>query len=149
MAAEHSEVISIRDEAECQTLGAFLADRIYEFNAKATGYFDGMLLAGCVRSDTGDVIAGFDGHTWGGCCELSHVWVHEQYRGQGLGALLLRSAESEAVARGCVQVVLATHSFQAPGFYERMGYERKYTIEGRPKDHADIIYVKVLQSTHQ
>lgn len=149
MAAEHSEVISIRDEAECQTLGAFLADRIYEFNAKATGYFDGMLLAGCVRSDTGDVIAGFDGHTWGGCCELSHVWVHEQYRGQGLGALLLRSAESEAVARGCVQVVLATHSFQAPGFYERMGYERKYTIEGRPKDHADIIYVKVLQSPHQ
>lgn len=146
MPAEHGEVISIRDEAECQTLGAFLADRIYEFNAKATGYFDGMLLAGCVRNDTGDVIAGFDGHTWGGCCELSHVWVHEQYRGQGLGALLLRSAEAEAVARGCVQVVLATHSFQAPGFYERMGYERKYTIEGRPKDHADIIYVKVLQT---
>jgi hypothetical protein len=30
-----------------------------------------------------------------------------------------------------------------------MGYERKYAIEGRPKDHADIIYVKVLQSPHQ
>ncbi|MGE5732040.1 MAG: hypothetical protein ACM37U_08870, partial [Gemmatimonas sp.] len=65
MPFEHGEVISIRDEAECHTLGAFLADRIYEFNAKATGYFDGMLLAGCVRSDAGDVIAGFDGHTWG------------------------------------------------------------------------------------
>ena len=141
-----AKVIAIRDEAHCQALAAFLVDRIYEFNAKATGYFDGMLLAGCVRSDTGEVIAGFNGHTWGGCCELSHVWVHEQYRRRGLGALLLRSAEAEAVARGCVQVVLATHSFQAPGFYERMGYERKYAIEGRPKDHADIIYVKVLQS---
>lgn len=31
------------------------------------------------------------------------------------------------------------------GFYERMGYERKYAIEGRPKGHADIIYVKVLR----
>ena len=89
-------------------------------NAKATGYFDGMLLAGCIRIDAGDIIAGFNGHTWGGCCELSHVWVDERYRGQGLGAVLLRSAEAEAVARGRAQVVLATHSFQAPGFYERM-----------------------------
>src|SRR4030095_8035426 len=87
-------------------------------------------------------LRGFNGHTWGGCCELSNVWVDERYRGQGLRAALLRSAEAEAVARGCVQVVLATHSFQAPGFYERLGYERKYVIEGRQKGYADIIYVQ-------
>jgi len=138
-------VIPCRNEAECQQLSTFLADRIYEFNAKATGYFDGILLAGCVRSETGEIIAGFNGHTWGACCELSNVWVHERHRGQGLGTLLLRSAEAEARARGCVQVVLATHSFQAPVFYERMGYERKFAIEGSPKDHADVIYIKVLQ----
>ena len=142
----NSRVIPCRDDAECRTLGSLLADRIYEFNAKATGYFDGMLLAGSVRSDTGEIIAGFNGHTWGGCCELSNVWVHERYRGEGLGALLLRAAEAEAAARGCVRVVLATHTFQAPGFYERMGYQRKHAIEGCPKCHADIIYVKVLCS---
>ena len=123
----NTKVIPCRDDAECETLGAFLVDRIYEFNAK--------------------VIAGFNGYTWGGCCELSHVWVDERYRGQGLGAALLRAAETEAVARGCAQVVLATHSFQAPGFYERMGYEKKYAIEGRPKGYADIIYVKVLRAS--
>jgi GNAT superfamily N-acetyltransferase len=138
-------VMACRDDAECQGLNAFLVDRIYEFNAKATGYFDGMLLAGYIRSDTGDIIAGFDGHTWGGCCELAHVWVDDRYRGQGLGTLLLRSAEAEALARGCAQVTLATHSFQAPGFYQRLGYERKYAIEGCPKGHADVIYVKVLR----
>jgi ribosomal protein S18 acetylase RimI-like enzyme len=140
-----AEVVPIRDEAQCQQLATFLEDRIYEFNAKATGYFDGMLLAGCIRSDAGEIIAGYSGHTWGRCCELANVWVHEQYRGRGLGAQLLRSAEAEAKARGCLQLVLATHSFQAPEFYERMGYQRRYTIEGNPKDHADIIYVKVLQ----
>jgi GNAT superfamily N-acetyltransferase len=138
-------VISFQDDAQCQEIGEFLTDRIYEFNAKATGYSDGRLLAGCIRGETGDVIAGFNGHTWGGCCVLSNVWVHEEYRGQGVGTLLLRAAEAEAVARGCERVVLATHSFQAPGFYERMGYERKYTIEGSPKGHADIIYVKALR----
>ena len=141
-----AEVIPCRDDAECQKLGAFLADRIYEFNAKATGYFDGMLLAGCVRSDSGAIVAGFDGHTWGGCCVLSHLWVHEGHRRQGLATLLLRCAEVEAAARGCLRVVLATHDFQAPGFYERMGYERKYAIDGSPNGHADIIYVKLLQT---
>src|SRR4030095_9452533 len=126
---EH-DVIPCRDDAECGKLGSFLADRIFEFNANLTGYFDGMLLGGCIRNDAGDVVAGFNGHTWGGCCELSHVWVDEQYRGQGLGPALLRSAEAEAAARGCAQVVLATHTFQAPRFYERMGYEKKYEIEG-------------------
>ena len=138
-------VVPCRTDAECETLGAFLAERIYEFNAKVTGVDDGMLLAGCIRNDEGDIIAGFNGHSWGGCCDLSHVWVDERHRGQGLGAALLHSAEAEAVARGCAQIVLATHSFQAPGFYERLGYERKYVIEGRPKGHADIIYVKILR----
>ncbi len=56
-----------------------------------------------------------------------------------------RAMRAEVVSRGCVQVVLATHTFQAPGFYERMGYERKYAIEGRPRGHSDLIYVKVLR----
>jgi len=142
----HTAVIPCGNDGECQELAAFLADRIYEFNAHVTGYFDGLLLAGAVRNDAGEVMAGFNGHTWGGCCELSHVWVHERYRGQGLGTLLLRSAEREAIARGCSQVVLATHSFQAPGFYERMGYARKYTIENRPTGYADIVFVKLLRA---
>jgi GNAT superfamily N-acetyltransferase len=139
------EVATLPTEPECEALGVFLADRIYEFNTSATGYVDGRLLAGCVRNDSGEVIAGYDGYTWGGCCELTHVWVHEGHRGQGLGARLLHSAEAEARARGCVQIVLATHDFQAPGFYERMGFERKYTIEGRPRGHVDIIYAKSLR----
>ena len=109
----------------------FLTDRIYEFNAKATGYDDGRLLAGCIRNDAGD-IAGFNGHTWGGNCELSNVWVDERYRGQGLGALLLRSAEREAVARDCAQIVLATHSFQAR-LLRAHGLPEEYAIEGQPK----------------
>jgi GNAT superfamily N-acetyltransferase len=142
--SQAGEVVRLVTEAECEAIGAFLADRIYAFNVNATGYDDGQLLAGAVRGEDGEIIAGYNGHTWGGCCELAHVWVHEQHRGAGLGALLLRSAEREAMARGCVQVVLATHDFQAPGFYERMGYERKFAIEGSPKGHVDIVYVKVL-----
>jgi len=139
-----TKVVVLLSEAECPELESFLADRIYEFNSQATGYLDGKLLAGRVRDGAGEVIAGFSGHTWGSCCYLSHVWVHEQHRGKGLGKALLQVAETEARHRGCIQMVLLTHSFQAPRFYERVGYERKYTIEGRPRGHSDIVYVKLL-----
>lgn len=138
------DITLCQDDAESADVGAFLADRIYEFNMAATGYGDGRLLAARVRNAAGETIAGFSGHTWGASCELSNVWVSEAYRQQGLGAQLLRAAELEARARGCEQIVLATHSFQAPGFYERLGYELKFTIEAHPRGHADLIYVKAL-----
>ena len=44
-------VIPLRSDAQCEELGAFLADRIHEFNAKATGYVEGTLsLKGDVRA---------------------------------------------------------------------------------------------------
>jgi GNAT superfamily N-acetyltransferase len=133
------------DERECRDLEDFLVDRIYEFNARATGCLDGRLVGGRLRDEAGDVVAGFNGHTWGGCCVLVHVWVHEALRGRGLGRALMHAAESEAARRGCGQVVLSTHSFQAPAFYERLGYARLAVIPDQPKGHADLVYVKRLR----
>jgi GNAT superfamily N-acetyltransferase len=140
-----TEAVVLLDDDRCQELDAFLVERIYEFNSNATGYFDGRLLGATVQNDSGEVIAGCSGHTWGGCAEISHLWVSEQHRGRGLGKTLLHAAEAEATRRGCTQVVLTTHSFQAPGFYRRLGYERKYAIEGRPKGHSNIVFVKLLE----
>jgi ribosomal protein S18 acetylase RimI-like enzyme len=85
-------------EAGCQELEPFLADRICKFNSQATGYFDGKLLAGSIRDDASKVIAGFSGHTSGGRCYISHVWVREQRRGQGLGKALLQADVLASVA---------------------------------------------------
>jgi GNAT superfamily N-acetyltransferase len=137
--------VELCDEGECQELDAFLVERIYEFNAQATGYFDGRLVGGRLRNEAGEVIAAFNGHTWGGCCVVAHLWVHESQRGRGLGRVLLQAAEAEAARRGCEQVVLATHSFQAPAFYERLGYEMHAVIHGQPKGYANVIYLKRLK----
>jgi len=137
--------VEFHGESRCREIESFLAERIYEFNVMATGHADGRLLAATIRDDAGEIIAGIDGHTWGGCCVIDHLWVHERHRGRGLGKALMDAAESEAVHRCCGQVVLITHSFQAPEFYEHLGYERKYAIENRPKGYTDIVCVKRLQ----
>ncbi len=136
--------IHLLSEDECQDLEAFLVERIYEFNAHATGYFDGRLIGGCIRSETAEVIAAFNGNTWGGCCVVSHLWVHQSHRGRGLGRAVLEAVEAEAARRHCAQVVLTTHSFQAPRFYERLGYEKRAVIAGQPRGYANIVYVKRL-----
>ena len=98
-----------------------LEDRLYEFNAKTTGIGDALGLAIFERDDQDEVVAGLCCHTWGGCCEIRQLWVHEKVRGLGIGRRLLELAEREARRRDCFQIILATHSFQAPGFYLRLG----------------------------
>jgi GNAT superfamily N-acetyltransferase len=93
----------------------FLDDRLYEFNASRTGVDDGRLLAIFVR-ERGRVVAGLYGWTWGGCCHMKLLWVEARHRGKRLGTRLMAMAEREAQKRGASQMLLETHSFQAPEF---------------------------------
>jgi len=94
----------------------FLEDRLYEFNAAATGIDDGALLAICARDAAGIILEAASGCTWGGCCEVRQLWVREDLRGRGWGRRIMKAVEDEARRRGCLQVILSTHSFQAPDF---------------------------------
>jgi GNAT superfamily N-acetyltransferase len=135
--------IDIRDD-ERPDLDALLDERIYEFNANATGIHDGALLNASINDDDGRLVAGLSGHTWGGCCTIVLLWVDESMRGAGLGRDLMEAAEQEAVRRGCRQIVLSTHSFQAPRFYEKLGFQRLAAIPNNPAGYEDFIYIKEL-----
>ena len=71
-----------------------------------------------------------DGHVIGGLFgETQFLWlkihimaVQEAFRGQGVGRELMRLAEEEAIRRGCRYAFVDTMDYQAPRFYERLGY---------------------------
>lgn len=117
---------------------------IIAFNEAATGYTDGQLLCITARGAGGDLRGGLYGWTWGGCGYIDLLWVTEDQRGAGLGSRLLAAAEQEARRRGCGQVALSTHSFQAPGFYARFGYRECGRIPAYPRGHTQIQLVKHL-----
>jgi GNAT superfamily N-acetyltransferase len=113
----------------------FLDDRINEYNEAATGITDGRIVSWFVRDDRGEIIAGVYGWTWGGTCEVRYLWVREDHRKRGYGIALMQAVEREAIARGCSQIVLDTHSFQAPRLYERLGFKVIGTHTGYPRGH--------------
>lgn len=135
------EELRVEDDPSPEDM-ALLNDRLYRFNAATTGVDDGRWLAIFVRDAAGQIEAGLHGWTWGRTGFVQTLWVREDRRRRGLGTRLLAAAEQEAVRRGCRELQLDTHSYQAPGFYRRLGYEVIGELPGWPGDSTRIFFRK-------
>jgi len=69
------------------------------------------------------IVAGLAGETYAGWLFIKYLWVSEALRGRGIGRDLMGAAERRAAERGCHSAWVDTFSFQAPGFYPKLGYE--------------------------
>jgi ribosomal protein S18 acetylase RimI-like enzyme len=104
------------------------------------------MTAGGSRSSsvTPTATGGLHGWTWRGTANVDTFWVREDLRGKGLGKRLLAAAEEEPVRRGCQVLQLSTHSYQAPGFYRRLGYEQIGELPGWPVGSTRYLFSKTL-----
>jgi ribosomal protein S18 acetylase RimI-like enzyme len=121
-----------------------LSERINAFNVEATGFDDGRRLNAAQRAGDGSLEAGISGWSWGGTAYIDYLWVRVDLRSAGVGTRLLAAAEAEARARGCTQLIVSSHTFQAPDFYRRHGYVEYARTQESPRGHADIHFVKKL-----
>jgi GNAT superfamily N-acetyltransferase len=125
-------------------LSARLSDELDAVNLAATGADDQAGLTVKVTNAEGDLIAGLAGWTWGGCAGIEMVWVHAAHRKDGWGSRLIAAAEAEVRRRGCTEVSVTSFTFQAPGFYQRLGYVVTGQRLGIPGGAADMIMWKSL-----
>ena len=118
--------------------------RLYAYNVATTGIDDGSMLIVSLRDEAGRMVGGLYGWTWGGCAFVDLLWVDEAWRRRGLGGRLLASAEQEARSRGCTQVLLSTHGFQAPDFYAARGYRETGRFPNYPHGSYQVHLAKTL-----
>ena len=93
-----------------------------------------------------------DGQQAGGLiADTNWNWLHVSVlavdasrRGQGHGRALMDRAEAIARQRGCTGAWVDTFSFQAPGFYERLGYRQFGELPSYPDEHRRMFYSKRL-----
>jgi GNAT superfamily N-acetyltransferase len=75
---------------------------------------------------------------------VNWLWVADAYRKHGIGSQLMAGAEATARDHGCRAAYLDTFTFQAPKFYERLGYWEFGRLNDFPPGHARIWFTKAL-----
>ena len=131
------------DEGD-DALRALLDERIHEFNEQATGITDGRYLTVRELDAEEGLVGAATGWTYGGCGYVDVLWVRGGERHDGVGSRLLDAFEAESRARGCDQVALSTHSFQAPAFYAARGYVEVGRTPDYPRGHDQLHLLKSL-----
>lgn len=93
------------------------------------------------RDETGKVIGGLEGliiHKW---VRIQIMAVEPSQRGQGVGTDLVARAETLALQHGCEHAFVDTMSYQAPGFYEQLGYREVGRVPNWDSHDHDKIYL--------
>lgn len=101
-------------------------------------------LAVLARDGDGRLVAGAVARVNWNWLHVSLLWVDEELRGGGIGALLLATVEDEGRARGCTRAHLDTFSYQARPFYEKQGWRVFATLEDYPEGHQRFFLRKDL-----
>ena len=86
--------------------------------------------------DDARVLGGLWGRTSFQWLFVELLFIPDSLRGQGLGTQLLKTAEAEAKARGCLGAWLDTFSPDACRFYEKRGYQMFGVIADYPIGNA-------------
>ena len=89
--------------------------------------------------DEAQIVAGLAGETYCGWLFVKYLWVSEGLRGRGVGRELMARAEGLARERGCHSAWLETFSFQARGFYEKLGYQEFGRLDYPPDHHRHFM----------
>lgn len=106
--------------------------KLAAFEEAAAGPLDIKPLAVLIKDAAGATVGGLIGRSLFRWLIVELVFVPERMRGRGLGAEVMARAEAVARERGCLGIWLDTYSFQAPGFYEKLGFERFGQVDGHP-----------------
>ena len=122
---------------------AFVIAQTRAYNATFTDE-DVRSLCVFIRDAEEHIIGGLTAKTYWEYLEIQFLWVHEDYRDQGLGSELMVAAEAEARRRACKHAFLDTLSFQALGFYKKLGYSEFGRLSGFSGQHDRHFLRKAL-----
>jgi len=132
--------IEYTDQPEWGIIGGGIS----EYNTEQAGNDHGKNVCFVLRSPDDEIVGGVIGATHWDWFYLNLMWINAEHRGLGYGRQLLKLAEEKARERGAKHAYLDTFSFQAPGFYEKFGYEVFGELKEFPPGHQRYYLKKEL-----
>ena len=96
---------------------------VHEYNIQEAGELNFQRICFVLQTPDQEILGGVIGEIFWEWFYLDLMWIQENLRGQGYGEKLLIAVEKEDKKKGAKHVFLDTFSFQAPGFYQKYGYQ--------------------------
>jgi GNAT superfamily N-acetyltransferase len=128
------------DKPEWGIIGPAISD----YNKQQAGEDQAQSLCFVLRAPDEEIVGGVIGATYWDWLHVDLMWIKEEFRGRGYGQRLLTAAEDEARQRGAKNAYLDTFTFQAPGFYEKYGYQVFGELSDFPAGHQRYFLRKQL-----
>lgn len=125
-----------------------IRQRMAEYNREQTnGEYDkpGIEINLVLKDSEGKVAGGVSASTQLWVMYLEALWVADAYGKHGYGRDLVLAAEHVGFENGCMTSHTWTLSFQAPGFYQKIGYEVLGVYDGYPDGITEYVLGKRLQ----
>lgn len=97
-----------------------------------------------IRDHAGKLLGGLNSSVSYKWLYIETLWVAAQARHHGYGRNLVLRAEEEGRILGCRNAWLDTFSFQARGFYEKLGYTVFGQLDEFPPGHQRYFLRKAL-----
>ena len=126
-----------------------IVELLVEFNKNKTEHLKNEInkpIEIIARNEQNEIIGGLYGRSLWGTLEIKTFAVKCENRNNGIGQKLIREAEKEAKKRNCRFISLDTFSFQAPEFYEKLGFEKIGTETDFPKGFEKYYYRKKIKN---
>jgi ribosomal protein S18 acetylase RimI-like enzyme len=124
-----------------------IVEILVEYNLSKTKEFNNEInkpIEIIARNEKKEIIGGLYSRSIWGTLEIKTFAIKAENRNSGIGKKLLLEAEKEAKKRNCRFISLDTFSFQAPTFYEKLGFEKLGTESDFPKGFEKYYYRKKI-----
>jgi GNAT superfamily N-acetyltransferase len=123
---------------------AIIGEPLRAYNDEAGPPTEPQPVAILVHDENGTPVGGLYGRSFYDWLFVEWLAIPREMRGRDVGTALMRRAEDLARERGCLGLYLDTFSFQARGFYEKLGYTVFGTLDDHPRGGARYFMSKRL-----
>ncbi len=104
--------------------------------------YKGIRIKLAISDQSGEFVGGLSAWTTLQNLIFDYIWIEKRFRGKGLGRRLMLEMGKIARENGCIASQAYCFSFQAPGFFEKMGYKILGISNGYPSPVTELYLIK-------
>jgi ribosomal protein S18 acetylase RimI-like enzyme len=134
----------VEEKRNARAVATRIRKGLIKYNTTKAGKPNYKRLVLSARDEKGRIVGGLTGELYWNALYVELLWLEEGARKGGLGRRLMREAEKRARRAGKDLIFLNTYSFQAPGFYRKLGFRSFGRIPNYPRGGSRIFFVKRL-----